>query len=78
MKEAVVSARVHSVTKEKLAATGYNAADAIEWFVKKYYKDDIQEDLLRIQLEKLEKEECEIQEKKKCIIAKLGVLKDDE
>ena len=36
-KTAVVSARLYPGTKRKLVASGYSAADVIEWFVHEYY-----------------------------------------
>ena len=66
-KEAVVSARIHDTTKHKLVKSGYNAADAIEWFVHEYYNNSpkrkaaIQRDLLEIKLNNLKKIECDVQ-----------------
>ena len=47
--------------------TGYNAAEAIEWFVNEYYSKnprrrlEIKQDLEEIELNKLKKIECEVQ-----------------
>ena len=66
-KEAVVSARLHESTKDKLYKTGYNAADAIEWFVHEWYSNNpkkkiaIKKDILELQLEKWKKIECDAQ-----------------
>ena len=66
-KEAIVSARLHESTKHKLMKSGYNAADAIEWFVHEYFnhnpkrKAAIQRDMLEIKLNNLKKIECEVQ-----------------
>ena len=66
-KEAVVSARIYESTKNKLYKTGYNAADAIEWFVHEWYSNNpkkkvaIKKDILEIQLENWKKVECEAQ-----------------
>ena len=62
-----VTARLHESTKLKLIKTGYNAAEAIEWFVNEYYSHNpkrrlqIKQDLAEMELNKLKKEECEIQ-----------------
>ena len=75
-----MTARVHESTKLKLSKTGYNAAQAIEWFVKEYYSNhprkqlEIKQDLEEIELNKLKKVECEIQleiEHKERVIADL-------
>lgn len=66
-KDAQVSARLHESTKQKLYKTGYNAADAIEWFVSEWYSNNpkrkvaIQKDMLEIKLDQLKKLECEVQ-----------------
>lgn len=66
-KEEQVGARLHASTKAKLQNTGYNAAEAIEWFVHEWYsthpkrKVQIQRDLLEIKLNNLKEMECEIQ-----------------
>lgn len=66
-KHPVVSARVHPKTKEKLARTGYNARDAIEYFVKEYYSNNpqkkikIKRDIIELKLKSLKHQECEIQ-----------------
>jgi len=66
-KEAVVSARLHESTKQKLYKTGYNPADAIEWFVHEWYNNNpkkriaIKKDLLELQIENWKKVECEAQ-----------------
>ena len=66
-KEAVVSARPHESTKDKLYKTGYNAADAIEWFVHEWYNNNpkrkiaIKKDILEIQLANWKKVECDAQ-----------------
>ena len=66
-KEAVVSARLHESTKDKLYKTGYNAADAIEWFVHEWYNNNpkrkiaIKKDILEIQLANWKKVECDAQ-----------------
>jgi len=66
-KGAQVTARLHESTKHKLLKTGYNAAQAIEWFVNEYYSNhpkkqlEIRQDLEEIELNKLKKVECEIQ-----------------
>ena len=62
-----VTARLHESTKLKLAKSGYNAAEAIEWFVNEFYSNnprrqlEIRQDLEEIELNKLKKIECEIQ-----------------
>ena len=66
-KGAQVTARLHESTKHKLSKTGYNAAQAIEWFVNEYYSThprkqlEIKQALEEIELNKLKKAECEIQ-----------------
>jgi len=79
-KGAQVTARLHESTKHKLLKTGYNAAQAIEWFVNEYYSNhpkkqlEIRQDLEEIELNKLKKVECEIQleiEHKERVIADL-------
>ena len=66
-KDAVVSARLHESTKDKLYKTGYNAADAIEWFVHEWYSNNpkkkiaIKKDILELQLERWKKIECDAQ-----------------
>lgn len=66
-KGAQVTARLHESTKHKLMKTGYNAAEAIEWFVNEYYSKnprrrlEIKQDLEEIELNKLKKVECEVQ-----------------
>ena len=66
-KGAQVTARLHESTKHKLLKTGYNAAEAIEWFVHEYYSNnprkqlEIKQDLEEIELNKLKKVECEVQ-----------------
>ena len=65
-KEEIVTARLHASTKKKLASSGYNAAEAIEWFVHEYYNNNpkrkvaIQRDMLDIKLNNLKEMECEI------------------
>ena len=58
-KTEIVSARLHKSTKEKLLATGYNPAEAIEWFVYKFSEDmeAIERDMLKIKLENLRNNE---------------------
>ena len=58
-KTEIVSARLHKETKEKLLATGYNPAQAIEWFVYKFSTDreSIERDMMRIKLENLRNNE---------------------
>ena len=79
-KGARVTARLHESTKHKLAKSGYNAAEAIEWFVTEYYSKrprrqlEIRQDLEEIELNRLKKIECEIQleiEHKEKLIEKL-------
>ena len=66
-KDAQVSARLHPSTKEKLAKSGYNAAEAIEWFVHEFFSNNpkrkmkIKKDMLEINLDNLKKMQCEIQ-----------------
>ena len=66
-KEAQVTARLHESTKAKLLKTGYNSAQAIEWFVHEWYnthpkrKVTIQRDMLEIKLHNLKEMECEVQ-----------------
>ena len=43
-KDAVVSARLHHRTKEKLVKSGYTPAEAIEWFVHVYYENNPQKE----------------------------------
>ena len=58
-KGARVTARLHESTKHKLAKSGYNAAEAIEWFVNEYYSNnprrqlEIKQDLEEIELHRL-------------------------
>lgn len=65
--EEKVGARLHASTKAKLQRTGYNAREAIEWFVHEYYSNNpkkrtkIQRDLLEIKLNNLKEIECEVQ-----------------
>ena len=58
-KTEIVSARLHKSTKEKLLATGYNPAQAIEWFVYKFSidRESIERDMMRIKLESLRNNE---------------------
>lgn len=58
-KTEIVSARLHKATKEKLLETGYNPAQAIEWFVYKFStdKESIERDMLNIHLESLKDRE---------------------
>jgi hypothetical protein len=58
-KTEIVSARLHKSTKEKLLETGYNPAQAIEWFVYKFSTDreSIERDMMRIKLESLRNNE---------------------
>ena len=58
-KTEIVSARLHKETKEKLLETGYNPAEAIEWFVYKFSEDmeAIERDMLKIKLENLRNNE---------------------
>ena len=83
-KEAVVSARLHESTKEKLYKTGYNPADAIEWFVHEWYNNNpkkriaIKKDLLEIQLENWKKVECEAQLEIEALEKKLEELITDD
>lgn len=66
-KEEIISARLHAETKKKLNSSGYNAAEAIEWFVHEYYNNNpkrkvaIQKDMLEIKLHNLKEMECEVQ-----------------
>lgn len=66
-KEARLYARVHESTKEKLQKSGYNTAEAVEWFVHEYYSNNpkrkakMKYDLLAHRLDNLKREECEIQ-----------------
>ena len=68
-KSAVVSARLYESTKKKLDASGYNAAEAIEWFVHEYYssksakKLQIRKDILTQNLEDLQKDNEAIMKK---------------
>ncbi len=54
-----VSARLEPETKELLLATGYNASQAIEWFVYNFFssnpemKESIERDMLQLKLESL-------------------------
>lgn len=59
IKTEIVSARLHKSTKEKLLATGYNPAEAIELFVYKFSKDKeaIERDMLEMKLENLRNSE---------------------
>ena len=61
-KTEIVSARLHKATKEKLLESGYNPAEAIEWFVYKFSEDReaIERDMLKIKLENLLKHEIKI------------------
>ena len=83
-KEAVVSARLHESTKQKLYKTGYNPADAIEWFVHEWYNNNpkkriaIKKDLLEIQLENWKKVECEAQLEIEALEKKIEELVTDE
>ena len=58
-KTEIVSARLHKETKEKLLATGYNPAQAIEWFVFMFSNDKerVERDMLNIHLESLKDRE---------------------
>ena len=59
VKTEIVSARLEPETKELLIATGYNAAEAIEWFVYSFFRNDpkmresIERDMLMLKLESL-------------------------
>lgn len=54
-----VSARLEPKIKELLLATGYNASQAIEWFVYHFFsnnpeiKESIERDMLQLKLESL-------------------------
>lgn len=58
-KTEIVSARLHKETKEKLLATGYNPAQAIELFVFMFSNDKemVERDMLNIYLESLKHRE---------------------
>lgn len=59
VKTEIVSARLEPETKELLIATGYNASQAIEWFVHCFFsnnpemKESIERDMLQIKLKSL-------------------------
>lgn len=59
VKTEIVSARLEPETKELLIATGYNASQAIEWFVHCFFsnnpemKESIERDMLQLKLESL-------------------------
>lgn len=82
-KDARLYARVHESTKEKLKATGYNAAEAIEWFVHEFYSSNpkrnakMKYDLLSYRLDKLKKVECETQVDIEVTEKKLSELVDN-
>lgn len=66
-KDARLSARVHESTKMKLEQSGYNTAEAVEWFVQEYYSKNpkkrakMKYTLLCNRLDELKKIECETQ-----------------
>lgn len=67
MADDMITARVHPSVKKKLQASGYNARQAIEYFVKDYYsanprkRMEVKRQILENDLENLKKQECEIQ-----------------
>ena len=81
-KEEIVTARLHASTKKKLASSGYNAAEAIEWFVHEYYNNNpkrkvaIQRDMLEIKLNNLKEMECEVQSEISVVERQLDELGD--
>ena len=66
-KDARLYARVHESTKQKLKESGYNTAEAVEWFVHEFFSSNpkrnakMKHDLLSNRLDKLKKLECETQ-----------------
>jgi len=66
-KDARLYARVHESTKKQLDESGYNTAEAVEWFVHEFYSRNpkrnakMKYDLLSNRLENLKKVECETQ-----------------
>ena len=81
-KEEIVTARLHASTKKKLSSSGYNAAEAIEWFVHEYYNNNpkrkvaIQRDMLEIKLNNLKEMECEVQSEISVVERQLDELGD--
>ena len=82
MAEDMVTARVHPSIKKKLQASGYNARQAIEFFVSNYYaanprkRVEVKRQIIENDLETLKKQECEIQleiEHKETLLDKLVV-----
>lgn len=82
MAEDMVTARVHPSIKKKLQSSGYNARQAIEYFVRDYYaanprkRVEVKRQILENDIETLKKQECEIQleiEHKEALISKLAV-----
>ena len=81
-KDAVVSARLHHRTKEKLVKSGYTPAEAIEWFVHVYYENNpqkrikIKRDMIHIRLNSLKKIECDVQVEIEALERQLDSLSD--
>ena len=66
-KDCRVSARLHPSIKQKLINSGYNARQAIEYFVRDYYsanprkRVEVKRQILENDIENLKKQECEVQ-----------------
>lgn len=89
-KDCRVSARLHPSIKKKLVNSGYNARQAIEYFVRDYYaanprkRVEVKRQILENDIETLKKQECEVQleiQHKESLLDKLvvsaAVGKDD-
>ena len=66
-KDCRVSARLHPSIKQKLINSGYNARQAIEYFIRDYYaanprkRAEVKRQILENDIENLKKQECEVQ-----------------
>lgn len=81
-KDCRVTARLHPSIKQKLINSGYNARQAIEYFIRDYYnanprkRIEVKRQILENDIEELKRQECEIQleiEHKESLITKLAV-----
>lgn len=81
-KDCRVTARLHPSIRKKLDNSGYNARQAIEYFVRDYYnanprkRIEVKRQILENDIESLKKKECEVQleiEHKEMLLEKLVV-----
>ena len=81
-KDCRVTARLHPSIKQMLINSGYNARQAIEYFIRDYYnanprkRIEVKRQILENDIDELKRQECEIQleiEHKESLITKLAV-----